>query len=115
MSVIVGVGIRLSHSPGIIPYWNALVWFVLYVSSTMMVVQLKILYEQDRQLSRIDTPTKIANRLALFGAPEQAKSFSDRQNVPISIAYLDVDKFKQLNDQHGHSTGDRILALTAAR
>jgi diguanylate cyclase (GGDEF)-like protein len=114
MSVIVGLGIRLSHSPGIIPYWNALVWFVLYVSSTMMVVQLKILYEHERQLSRIDPLTKIANRLALFEAAEQAKSFSDRQNVPISIAYLDVDKFKQLNDQHGHSTGDRILALTAA-
>jgi diguanylate cyclase (GGDEF)-like protein len=114
MSAAVGLGIRLSYSPGIIPYWNALVWFLLYVSSTMMVVQLKRLYEHERQLSHIDPLTKIANRRALFEAAAQAKSFSDRQNVPLSIAYLDVDGFKQLNDRHGHGTGDRILALTAA-
>jgi diguanylate cyclase (GGDEF)-like protein len=114
MSAAVGLGVRLSHSSGIIPYWNALVWFALYVSSAVMVVQLKRLYEHERQLSRIDPLTKIANRLALFEAAAQAKSFSDRQNMPISIAYLDVDGFKQLNDRHGHSTGDRILALTAA-
>ena len=114
MSVIVGLAIRLSHSPGIIPYWNALVWFALYVSSTMMVVQLKKLYEHERQLSHIDPLTKIANRRALFEAAAQAKSLSDRQNVPLSIAYLDVDGFKQLNDRHGHGTGDRILAVAAA-
>ena len=114
MSAILGLFIRLGHASGVIPYWNAVIWFALYFISTIMVVQLKRLYEHERHLSRIDPLTKIANRRALFESGAQAKSFSDRQNVPLSIAYIDVDGFKQLNDRHGHSTGDRVLALTAA-
>jgi diguanylate cyclase (GGDEF)-like protein len=114
MSATLGLFIRLGHASGVIPYWNAVIWFALYFISTIMVVQLKRLYEHERHLSRIDSLTKIANRRALFESAAQAKSFSDRQNVPLSIAYIDVDGFKQVNDRHGHSTGDRVLVLTAA-
>jgi diguanylate cyclase (GGDEF)-like protein len=114
MSATLSLFIRLGHASGVIPYWNAVIWFALYFISTIMVVQLKRLYEHERHLSRIDPLTKIANRRALFESAAQAKSFSDRQNVPLSVAYIDVDGFKQVNDQHGHSTGDRVLALTAA-
>jgi diguanylate cyclase (GGDEF)-like protein len=114
MSATLGLFIRLGHASGIIPYWNAVIWFALYFISAIMVVQLKGLYEHEQYLSRIDPLTKIANRRALFESATQAKSFSDRQNVPLSIAYIDVDGFKQVNDLHGHSTGDRVLALTAA-
>ena len=106
--------IRLSQIPHVSAYWNLFILFVLYLSSTLMIAQLKRLYDSERTLSRIDPLTKVANRRALFEAAAQAKSFSDRQNAPLSLAYTDIDEFKQLNDRLGHNTGDKVLAVTAA-
>lgn len=106
--------IRLSQISHLSAYWNLFILFVLYLSSTLMIDQLKRLYDNERTLSRIDPLTRIANRRALFEAAVQAKSLSDRQNVPLSLAYTDIDGFKQLNDRFGHNTGDKVLAATAA-
>jgi diguanylate cyclase (GGDEF)-like protein len=106
--------IRLSQIPYVSAYWNLFILFALYLSSTLMIDQLKRLYDNERTLSRIDPLTRIANRRALFEAAIQAKSLSDRQNVPLSLAYIDIDGFKLLNDHFGHSTGDKVLAVTAA-
>ena len=106
--------IRLSQIPHMSAYWNLLILFALYLSSTLMIDQLKRLYDNERTLSRIDPLTRVANRRALFEAAAQAKSVSDRQNVPLSLAYTDIDEFKQLNDRFGHNTGDKVLAVTAA-
>jgi diguanylate cyclase (GGDEF)-like protein len=106
--------VRLSQIPHMSAYWNLFILFVLYLSSMLMIVQLKRLYDNERNLSRIDPLTRVANRRALFEAAAQAKSLSDRQNVPLSLAYTDVDGFKQLNDRFGHNTGDKVLAVTAA-
>jgi len=106
--------LRLSQIPHMSAYWNLLILFALYLSSTLMIDQLKRLYDNERTLSRIDPLTRVANRRALFEAAVQAKSFSDRQNVPLSLAYTDIDEFKQINDHFGHNTGDKVLAVTAA-
>src|SRR5579872_1452578 len=112
-SVGMGFLARLRPALGPIAYWVALVWLALYVCSTLMIVQLKRLYEHERELSRIDPLTMAENRRALFEAATRARSFSDRHLLPLSIAYLDLDDFKQLNDRMGHSTGDKLLALAA--
>ena len=105
--------IRLSQIPHTSAYWNLLILFVLYLSSTLMIDQLKRLYDNEHTLSRIDPLTRVANRRALFEAAVQAKSVSDRQNVPLSLAYTDIDEFKQINDRFGHNTGDKVLAVAA--
>ncbi len=112
-SVIIGFFITLRQIPGSIAYWDLVIRFALYVSSTLMISQLKMLYDRERQLSRLDPLTKIENRRAFFEAASRAKSFSERNGVPLSIAYLDVDSFKQLNDRFGHRTGDKILTAAA--
>jgi diguanylate cyclase (GGDEF)-like protein len=112
-SVMIGFFITLRQIPGSIAYWDLVIRFALYVSSALMISQLKMLYDRERHLSRIDPLTRIENRRAFFEAAARAKSFSERNGVPLSIAYLDVDNFKQLNDRFGHSTGDKIL-ITAA-
>jgi diguanylate cyclase (GGDEF)-like protein len=113
-SVSIAFAIRFTYLQRAIAYSNVTVWFVLYVSSVLMIVQLKRLYENERHLSRIDPLTRIENRRALLEAVARAKSSSDRHRVPLSFAYLDLDGFKQLNDHFGHSTGDQVLAATAA-
>lgn len=114
LSVMIGFFIRLRQEPRAIAYWDALVWFALYICATVIVVQLKALYEHERYLSRIDPLTRIGNRRSLLEAASAAKSVSDRQRVPLSISYIDLDGFKQLNDRFGHSAGDSVLAATAS-
>ena len=112
-SAIIGFFITLRQIPGSIAYWDLVIRFALYASSTFMISQLRMLYDRERHLSRIDPLTKIENRRAFFEAVSRAKNFSERNGVPLSIAYLDVDGFKQLNDRFGHRTGDKILTAAA--
>src|SRR5207253_1943834 len=105
--------IRLRHIRPAIAYWDALVWVALYIASTLIIAQMKGLYDRERRLSRIDPLTKIENRRALLESAERVKSHSDRQGLPLSIAYIDVDGFKELNDRFGHSAGDRLLVRVA--
>jgi diguanylate cyclase (GGDEF)-like protein len=113
-SLVIGFAIRLQHLPSAVAYWDALVRCVLYYTATFMIVQLKRLYEHEQEASRIDPLTKIANRRAFYEALSRAKSLADRQNTSLSISYLDVDKFKQINDQLGHAAGDKLLSVSAA-
>lgn len=112
-SVILAFLIRLPHVQAV-QYINAVIWISLYGSAVLMISQLKQLYEHERHQSRIDPLTNIENRRALLEAVGRAKSSSDRNDQPLSIAYLDLDGFKQLNDRFGHGIGDKVLVSTAA-
>lgn len=114
--ICVGVGffVRLRGVSGLTAYWDAAVWLALYLTTTWLISQLKRLYEREYSLSRIDPLTRVENRRALFEAATRIKSLSDRHGFPVSIAYLDLDGFKQLNDQKGHQAGDKVLVQTAA-
>ncbi len=56
-----------------------------------------------------DALTGIINR----GAFERLKQFLRTKQTPIALMILDVDKFKQVNDQYGHETGDKVLKKVA--
>ena len=114
LSVAIGIVIRLQNVPRAVQFWDALLWSVLYITATLMIVQLKRLYDNERNLSRIDPLTKVANRRALFEAASRAKRLSERNWTPLSICYVDLDNFKRLNDRLGHTAGDHALAITAA-
>lgn len=113
-SIVLGFAIRLRHVAPEVAYWDALVRCVLYFTATFMIVQLKRLYEHEQELSRIDPLSKIGNRRALHEAASRAKSLAQRHNAPLSLAYVDVDRFKQINDGLGHAAGDQVLAVTAS-
>ena len=114
VSVGLAFCIRLTHLPRLTALWDALVWLALYFGTALIMVQLRKLYDRERHLSRIDPLTRIENRRALRESADRARSYSERQGLPLSIAYLDLDGFKELNDNLGHRTGDKLLTLTAA-
>ncbi len=68
-----------------------------------------LFYEEVRRLSVTDHLTGLSNRRALLARLEEEFRRSTRYHSPLSVAILDLDDFKEINDQHGHYAGDAIL------
>jgi len=56
-----------------------------------------------------DPMTGVGNRRAFHDAAERELSVCDRKTVPLGLALLDIDKFKRINDTHGHAIGDEAI------
>ena len=69
--------------------------------------------EQLHQLSQIDMLTRVKNRRAFDNALRREISRSQREILPLSCLYTDLDHFKIVNDTYGHPTGDRTLKSVA--
>lgn len=68
-----------------------------------------------RQLALYDTLTGLANRTQLLTRSAQALAEANRARHPVAVLFIDLDRFKQVNDSLGHSAGDRLLQLVAHR
>jgi diguanylate cyclase (GGDEF)-like protein len=64
--------------------------------------------------SRQDLLTGLPNRAAFSEAFERARLLAARLGQPLSLAIMDLDGFKSVNDRHGHVTGDGILRQAAS-
>jgi len=65
--------------------------------------------EQVQQLASVDELTGTLNRRSLMAALERERSRAERSGAPFSIAMIDLDHFKRINDTHGHAVGDDVL------
>ena len=66
------------------------------------------------RLAYLDALTGLPNRRALDDHLPREIARAERQNLPLTVAILDLDRFKSYNDQHGHPAGDRLLKRVAA-
>lgn len=60
--------------------------------------------------STVDQLTLIPNELAFKTRLEETIALAQRNGHTVSVAYVDLDEFKSINDNHGHDVGDRFLA-----
>jgi diguanylate cyclase (GGDEF)-like protein len=66
------------------------------------------------QLARTDPLTGLPNRRRLQDSLAEAMAHARRYDEPLSVLMIDLDRFKRINDTHGHDTGDRVLRAVAA-
>jgi diguanylate cyclase (GGDEF)-like protein len=65
-------------------------------------------------LARVDALTGLWNRRAFEAAIEDDCARARRSRLPLSLVYIDLDNFKQVNDRAGHDVGDLVLQQLAA-
>lgn len=68
---------------------------------------------QAEALARVDPLTGVNNRRAFTDISVPMWHFAQRHHCHLSVILLDLDHFKRVNDQHGHSFGDEVLRATA--
>ena len=64
-------------------------------------------------LAHIDELTGILNRRGFLRELSRAASYAQRYAIPVTLVLLDLDGFKEINDQHGHPVGDAVLVQVA--
>jgi diguanylate cyclase (GGDEF)-like protein len=75
----------------------------------------KMAEQRAHDLSTRDALTNLVNRRALIQQLEHAVAVSDRNGLGFALLFLDLDKFKHVNDSYGHETGDELLRQVSAR
>jgi diguanylate cyclase (GGDEF)-like protein len=85
------------------------------IERARMFEELHAAREAARHLATHDPLTGIANRLLLDDRLEHAVANARRSGETIAVLMLDLDRFKTINDQFGHATGDEVLRCVAQR
>jgi diguanylate cyclase (GGDEF)-like protein/PAS domain S-box-containing protein len=68
-----------------------------------------------RYLARYDALTKVPNRMQFQHLLQQAIARAIRNKTSLALLYLDMDRFKEINDTFGHAAGDRTLEILTER
>lgn len=87
-----------------------MIWLVVTSTVCALGVVLSRLNESLRQQALTDHLTGLPNRSGFLAAAVRERAIADRAGTPLSIAVLDLDGFKMVNDSQGHAAGDRLLS-----
>ncbi|WPC04009.1 diguanylate cyclase [Pseudomonas benzenivorans] len=112
---IIGALIVQSRDPGM-RYGERDQELLQYVST-----QVAAAIEHQKMLGRLqfmaqyDPLTRLPNRPLLYDRVHLALARARRDQAQVALLFLDLDRFKQVNDNHGHAVGDRLLQQVALR
>lgn len=93
--------------------WNVVTKLGLFLIVNYTAASLRASLDRERELARTDYLTKVANSRYFTELAQAEINRAGRYYHPFTVAYLDIDNFKTVNDEWGHSAGDELLALVA--
>lgn len=95
-------------APGI-QLWNGIARFGIFVITSSLLSRLRLSLFLEKKLARSDSLTGAANGRTFYESVSLTVEHALRASQPVSLAYLDLDNFKWINDNLGHAAGDQLL------
>lgn len=108
ISVSFGVALLLSGLDHVTIYW-----IVVTITIWSICILLSSLSRSLRHELNTDHLTGVLNRSGFIAAALRERALANRTGTPLTVAVIDLDDFKQINDRSGHAAGDTLLAALA--
>ena len=94
--------------------FNTTVRLTIFLGGAWLVSGIRLALLRESRLAREDALTLLPNRREFHERGRQAFAQARRQNEPITAVFIDLDRFKEVNDAKGHQVGDLLLKSVAA-
>ncbi len=111
--LIADLNLLPAFSSNLIPYLNETFRLTVFLIITWILAKLKRALDDHKALGRTDPLTAIPNRRAFVDLAEMELNKARRYQKPLSVLYVDIDNFKEINDRLGHHIGDALLCSAA--
>lgn len=102
-----------TYSSEWIRFFNTAVRLVVFMMIASLIHELRTALQKEHESARTDYLTGVFNSREFHEQLEIEIKRASRLHYPISLAYIDLDNFKRVNDAYGHSTGDVQLKRIA--
>jgi diguanylate cyclase (GGDEF)-like protein len=94
-------------------YWNDFMELLLFLLTALVVSALKGAFVREKAIAHTDHLTGLPNRRYYYEVVAGEMRRNQRYDEPFTVAYIDIDHFKKVNDTMGHAEGDNLLRQVA--
>lgn len=93
--------------------FNTVMRLTIFLAGAWLIAEMHGVLLQESRLAREDTLTRLPNRREFHERGQQALAQAQRHGAPFTAVFIDLDRFKDVNDTQGHSVGDSLLMTVA--
>lgn len=104
---------KVSGLPPLFSYWNAGEDLIVFATVVYLLSRIKDLADREKKLARTDFTTGVANSRLFFEFADLEIKRASRFKYHFTIAYIDIDNFKKINETLGYRMGDELLKEVA--
>ena len=100
--------------PNILPLiFNTAMRLTIFLYGAWLIGEMRRVLLRESHMAREDALTQMPNRREFHDRGQQAFAQAQRQGAPFTAVFIDLDRFKEVNDSMGHSIGDTLLVTVA--